>query len=239
MTPEELLDAVKQIADALRTDLSSSIDAISKRCDAISEDVKASRKADTAGERDRGIDRSMADNEDGPANPTAATRVAADSVGRGEFAAFVHEVRELKKKQTRPMADLNQFADVQARADTVMRALGSAAEPPMAGEDLVAYKIRTTRRMQPRSKRWKGVELQIIAADSVALDRVIEEIRSDAMADAMSTEGMKPFVHREIVRTLPGGHVSREWIGNGSFIKELSRPVRHVAYIGTRTGTGR
>ena len=223
MTPEELLAAVNKIADAL----SGSIDALSKRCDAIAEDVKSSKKVDEAGERDRGVDGTMAE------------RVAADSVGRSEFAALASSVAGMQRKQTRPMADLNAFADVQAKADAVMRALGSAAEPPMAGEDLVAYKIRTTRKMQSHSPRWKGVELQIIAADSVALDRVIEEIRSDAMADAMSTEGMQPFVHREIVRTLPGGHVSREWIGNGTIFKQLSRPVRHVAFIGTRTGTGR
>ncbi|MCP3444585.1 hypothetical protein [Bradyrhizobium sp. CCGUVB14] len=209
----------------MRTDITASISAVNAKCDALAEDVKASRKADEAGERDRGVDGTMAE------------RVAADSVGRSEFAALASSVAGMQRKQTRPMADLNAFADVQAKADAVMRALGSAAEPPMAGEDLVAYKIRTTRKMQSHSPRWKGVELQIIAADHVALDNVINEIRSDAMAASMSTEGMREFEHRKITKTMPGGHTVYEFVGNGTIFKQLSRPVRHVAYIGTRTGT--
>ena len=73
------------------------------------------------------------------------------------------------------------------------------------------------------------------AADSVALDNVLAEIRADALAASMSTEGMQPFVYREVVKQIvPGGPVVREFLGNGTFIKQLSRPVRHVAYIGVR-----
>ncbi|MET4752560.1 hypothetical protein [Bradyrhizobium sp. RT11b] len=219
---EATVQAIREIAEALRAHLSGSIDALRKRCDALAEDVKANKKADEAGERDRGVDGTMAE------------RTAADSVDPAAFAALSSSVAELKKRQSRPMKDLNAYADVQAKADSVMRALGSAAEPPMAGEDLVSYKIRMHRKMQPHSPRWKGVELQLIAADQVALDNVLGEIRTDAMTAAMSPVGMPEFQHRKITKTMPGGHTVHEFIGNGTIFKQLSRPVRHVAYIGTR-----
>lgn len=143
---EATVQAIREIAEALRADLSGSIDALSKRCDALAEDVKANKKSDDAGERDRGADGTM------------AVRVAADAVDPAAFAALASSVADMRRKQTRPMSDLNAYADVQAKADSVMRALGSAAEPPMAGEDLVAYKIRTARKMQQHSPRWKGVD---------------------------------------------------------------------------------
>ncbi|WP_354259186.1 hypothetical protein [Bradyrhizobium sp. F1.13.3] len=128
MDPEQL-KAFMDALDELRTGITGSVDAISKRCDAIAEDVKASRKSETAGERDRGIDGTMAE------------RVAADGVGSAEFSVLCREVADLRKKVPRPQADLNAFADVQAKADAVMRTHNERAEPPMAGEDIVAYKF--------------------------------------------------------------------------------------------------
>jgi hypothetical protein len=101
---EATVQAIREIAEALRADLSGSIDALSKRCDALAEDVKAN-KSDAAGERDRGVDGTMAE------------RVAADSVPRSEFSALASSVAALEKRQARPMADLNAFADAQAKAD--------------------------------------------------------------------------------------------------------------------------
>lgn len=243
MDPEQL-KAFMDALDELRTGVTASVDAISKRCDAIAEDVRANKKAEAAGERDRGIDTSMRrrEDEDEDPNALAARRTAADarsdSVPRSEFAALASTVNDMRKKQSRPMKDLDAYADAQAKADSVMRALGGAAEPPMAGEDLVSYKIRMHRKMQSHSPRWKGVELQLIAADQVALDNVLTEIRADAMTAATSPVGMPEFQHRMITKTMPGGHTVHEFIGNGTIFKQLSRPVRRVAYIGTRTGTG-
>ena len=214
---EETLNAIKAIAEALRSDMATSIAKIDEKCTALADSV-AKLKADAAGD-----------------DLTMATRTAADSVDPAAFAALASSVADMQKKQARPMKDLNAYADAQAKADSVMRALGSAAEPPMAGEDLVSYKIRIHRKMQPHSPRWKGVELQLIAADQVALDNVLGEIRADAMTAATSPVGMPEFQHRMITKTMPGGHIVHEFIGNGTIFKQLSRPVRHVAYIGTRS----
>ncbi|KGT77318.1 hypothetical protein MA20_22240 [Bradyrhizobium japonicum] len=223
MTPEELLKAITEVADGLRTDMAE----IGKKCDSI-----GARHDELAGELKQLKSDAKKDEDDG--DPTKARRTAADSVDPSAFASLARSVADLRQRQSRPMADLNKFADAQAKADSVMRALGSAAEPPMAGEDLVAYKIRTHRKMQPHSPRWKGVDLQIIAADQAAFDIALDGIRADAMAAATSPVGMPEFQHRMITKTMPGGHISREFIGNGTVFKQLSRPVRHVQSIGPR-----
>lgn len=222
MDPEqlkELMAAIAEMGDTLRADVAK----LGERCDAL--DAKISSRRNDEDDGDPTGD-----------DPTKAQRTAADSINdfRHEVRVLTSAVADLRKNQTRPMADLNAFADVQAKADSVMRALGSSAEPPMAGEDLVAYKIRTHRKMQPYSTRWKGVELQIIAADQAALDIALDGIRADAMAASMDTSEMKPFEHRMITKTMPGGHISREFVGKGTVFKQLSRPVRHVQYIGPR-----
>jgi hypothetical protein len=230
MTPEELLDAVKQIADALRTDLSGSIDAIGKRCDALAEDVKANKKdakKDEAGERDRGVDGTMAE------------RVAADSVDPAVFASLARSVAELKKNQSRPM-NANALADLQAKADAVMRTHNERAAPPMASEDEISYAIRLHRGMQKFSPKWKGIDLGIISADGKAFQNVLAEIRSDALQAGLNPVDLPEFEHRLITETAPGGHTINRWVGTGTIFKQLSRPVRHVQRFGPRwEGAGR
>ncbi|MCK1507562.1 hypothetical protein [Bradyrhizobium sp. 18] len=222
---DEQMKAFLDAIEGLRSDISASVDAISKRCDSLEKTINEKR-SDTAGERDRGVDGTMAE------------RVAADSVGATEFSVLCREVADLRKKVARPQADLNAFADVQAKADAVMRTHNERAEPPMAGEDIVAYKIRQHRGMQKFSPKWKGVELGIIAADGKAFENVLAEIRADAMQAGLNPVGLPEFQHREITRQMPGGHLVKSWVGTGTIFKQLSRPVRHVGFIGVRTGTG-
>ncbi|WP_426442884.1 hypothetical protein [Bradyrhizobium genosp. P] len=241
MDEEKLLAAIAAIAEGLRADISNlagRVDDVSASYDQLAGQIKA---ADAAGSRTH-MDRSMRrDNDDRDpigefkhaARQTAADS-RSDSVPRSEFVALAHEVSAMKKTQVRPMADLDAYADAQAKADAVMRALGSRAEPPMYAEQLIPYKIRLARKMQAHSPRWKGVDLQLIAADQIALEQVVSDIRSDAMASSMNTDGMPEFQHRMITKSLPGGHTVNEWIGRGTFVKQLSRPVRHVSYIGVR-----
>jgi hypothetical protein len=143
----------------------------------------------------------------------------------------------LKKQISRPMADLNAYADAQAKADAVLRTHCESAEPPMSGEDLVSYNIRLARKMQPHSKTWKGVDLRLIAADSQAFNIALDGIRADALQAGLKPVGLKEFEHRKIVKQMPGGHIMTEFVGTGTIFKMLSRPVRHVAYIGTRSGS--
>lgn len=224
-TTTKLLEAIQALGAELRTEVADGMAKISQRCDALDEKLK---KADAAGDR-------SGENEDDMTRRGMAERVAADSVGAAEFSVLSREVADLRKKVTRPQADLNAFADVQAKADAVMRTHNERAEPAMAGEDIVAYKIRQHRPMQRFSPKWKGVELGIIAADGKAFENVLAEIRADAMQAGLNPVGLPEFQHRKIVKQSPGGHTITEFIGNGTIFKQLSRPVRHVAFIGTRS----
>ncbi|KYK44894.1 hypothetical protein A1D31_11800 [Bradyrhizobium liaoningense] len=211
---QELMKAIAEMGDTLRADVAK----LGERCDALDAKISSKRQ----------------DEDDG--DPTMAQRTAADSIDdfRHEVRVLTSAVADLRKNQARPMADLNKFADIQAKADSVMTALGSRAEPPMAGEHHTDYLIRLHRKMQNHSSRWRGVDLNLIARDPGALDGICDQIRADAMAASMDTSEMKPFEHRMITKTMPGGHISREFVGKGTVFKQLSRPVRHVQYIGPR-----
>jgi hypothetical protein len=242
MTEEALLAAVREIAEGLKSDLSGSLAQLDEKCSSLADSV-AKLKADAIVSTSQGMENDMrrrgalkSDNftDDNLAEQTAADRARSDSVDPAAFASLSRSVSELTKKMTRPLADRNAFADVQAKADAVMRSLGTQAEPPMAGEDIVSYNIRLARKMQPHSAKWKGVELGIIAADSKAFEIALDQIRSDAMQAGNSPVGLKPFEYREIVEETKGGHRITRFVGNGSIFKQLSRLVRNVAYIGTR-----
>jgi hypothetical protein len=253
---DAVMDAFRKMADSLRADMAK----VSEKCDAVADAVK---KRDAEDEEKKKADAKKKDNDEGDeAERVAADKkrkdaeeekarkdaeekeereradaAKADSVPRSEFEALQRQIAELSGRMPRALtaADRDLFADVQSKADSVMRLHNDIAEPPMSGEDLIAYKIRTTRKMQAHSAKWKDVNLSMIAADSVALDNIIAEIRADATAAGLNPVGLKPFEHRKITTKGEGGHNITTFVGNGTFVKQLSRPVRHVGYIGTRS----
>jgi hypothetical protein len=231
MEPDKVIETITGLLDAMRSDMaahSEKMNEVSKKCDAVlqSRDVDKRRMDADEGE----------DPTSTLARQTAADAVDAAATNAAMIRGLANRVDQVERKQNRPMKDLNAFADAQAKADSVMRAWGTAAEPPMSGEDLVAYQIRLHRKMQKHSPAWKGVELGLIAADQVALGNALEAIRADAMKAAMSPVGMPEFQYREVTQTGPGGHKITSFLGNGTIFKQMSRPVRHVAYIGPRWG---
>jgi hypothetical protein len=234
----KLIELIEALGTALRADMSTALEEINKKCDAMAgeiakkkdggdpdDDMAEQVAADEAGHRSK-------KNEEMRADSSSDIRVA-NSLLNG----LARDMADMKKKITRPMGDLNQFSDIQEKADSALRTHGERAEPPMAGEEIVPYAIRMHRKMQPHSKKWKNVDLAIIAADRAALENVFSEIRSDTVAASMNTEGMQPFQYREITKTMPGGHKLTEFIGNGTFIKQMSRPVRHVTGFRTVSRT--
>jgi hypothetical protein len=232
VTESELIEAVRAIAEGLRSDLTGSLAKLDEKCNSIADSV-AKMKSDAAKKRD--VD-DYGNDPDG-AMLTAADRARSDSVGVDPraFASLAETVAEMKRKSTRLPADRNAFADAQAKADAVMRTHNERADPPMPGETLVDYNIRLARRMQPHSKAWNGVELNLITADSKAFEIALDQIRADAYQAGLNPVGLKPFEHREIVEQGAGGHTIRRWVGTGTIFAQMTPPVRHVAYIGTRS----
>jgi hypothetical protein len=219
---DKLLKVIEAMGEAMRSDFAAHCQKMDEKYNALADSI-GKKKKDAAGEDDMG-----------PGENDMARRVAADSDNAHDIRILRAQLADIQKKQTREMGSMDQFSDAQAKADTVMRMLGSGAEPPMAGEDLTAYQIRLARKMQPHSKTWKGVELSAIAADRRALGIALDGIRADAMHAALNPTDLPMFQHRQITKTLPGGHQVTEFVGTGTIFKQMSRPVRHVAYIGTR-----
>jgi hypothetical protein len=241
ISEEEMLAAVKAIAESLKSEMTGALAKLDEKCNAMS-DAVAKMKADAVLSTSQHMQNDMtrrgtlkSDNDGKDPYNTMAERTAADAVvGRAEMASLSRSIAELQRKTNRPMSDLNAFADAQAKADAVFRIHGERAEPPMAGETLVDYNIRMHRKMQPHSPIWKNVNLNIIAADGIAFGNALEAIRADAVQAGENGSHLKPFDHKEITEVSRGGHRITRFVGNGSIFKQLSRPVRYVSYIGTR-----
>lgn len=216
---EEILKAMQLLGDALKADVAGigeRVDAIGARVDSM--DKKFAKKAD---------------NDDDLAEQVVADR-RADGVSRGEFRLVQEQVNDMRVKQMkRPQADRDVMADLQAKADACYRSLGDGRAPePMQGEDTVSYAIRLHRPLLKHSKRFKGAELAVIAADPSTFSSVLDSLRADAYEAGLNPVGMQPFQYREIKTESPGGHRITTFVGNGTIFKALSRPAKYVTGIG-------
>jgi hypothetical protein len=218
MDPEKLLEAINAIVDGMRTDMAKLGETMNARYDSL------------AGS----IDKMKAKKDEDGDDETMATRTAADSVRRGEFEAMQSQLRALQIAQParKTQATLDKFAEVQSRCDAAFIALGTRAEPPMAGEDLVGYSVRMHRALQKHSAKFKGAELAVVARDATTFEKVCDQIRADALEAGLNPVDLKPFEHRMITETGPGGHKITSFVGNGTIFAQLQRPAKRVISIG-------
>lgn len=100
-------------------------------------------------------------------------------------------------------ADYAAMADYQARADSIYRAHGEAAPPPMQGETAGAYRVRLAKGMQQHSVAWAGISLRDLP--SKALDLAENAIYADAQAAANSPTSAGLGMLREVKRRDPAG----------------------------------
>jgi hypothetical protein len=211
--------------EIFKTEVTGSLAEMAKRCDSLDEKFLASQTKKLA-----------ADSTDDLAEETAADGRRADAVTRGELEVVRAQLRDLQIKQPRAQtaADRNAFSDAQAKFDSTYRALGEGgAPPPMSSEALIDYQIRLARPIMKHSKQFAKVDLHTLARDVSTLESVLNSARADAYAVGISPVDMKPFVHRMIEETLPSGHVSRRFIGQGTCFAMQSAPVRRVLGIGS------
>jgi hypothetical protein len=107
------------------------------------------------------------------------------------------------------------FADAQAAADPVYASLGSGAPAPMAGEALLAYRVRLLRGLQKHSVEFKNVNLAAIAyADSATFDVMDKRILADAATFARSPQAVPDGQLRETTTRSPSGHMVTEYQGD-------------------------
>lgn len=260
---DAVMDALRGVADSVSS-LCKRMDSVEeeRKADKVAADAA---KADAAKKSDEEKDEKKDDaakadgkkadgeDEDGDAKKTAADEdkdkdkdekkedaVKSDSVvmSKADFAALTARITGMESRIPVALADedVAKFADAQAKADSVLQVHGQHAPRHLNGESLIAYQIRLARMMQPHSTKWKGIDLAKIAADSVAFEGIVGEIRADAIKAGMSPVGLPEGVERIISkRDETTGRIVNSFVGGSTMFKRMSTPARAVSFIGARS----
>ena len=95
-----------------------------------------------------------------------------------------------------------EYADAQAKADSVYAAFGKSASRPLQGENILSYRKRLLRGLQGYSDSYKAIDLRVIK-DAALLALAERQIFVDAMASAKNPTvyGDQLIEHRATDRT--------------------------------------
>ncbi len=118
-----------------------------------------------------------------------------------------------EKVKPRSDDDAAMMADAQCKADSVAMAHGKRAPAPMAGETVMAYRLRVLREHQAHSPTWKGVNLGLIQADSAAFTLAEQAIFADSEKAARSPGNVPLHQLVERIRR-EGPHTIHEFHGD-------------------------
>ena len=117
------------------------------------------------------------------------------------------------------------FADAQFRADEAYGSIGKRAPQPLAGENLMGYRIRLLRGLQSLSRTWKDSDfLRLARADTVAFGNAEQQVYADAVAAGNEPSSVALGTLREIRKRRPGGGEIIEFAGH-----PLSWMAQHMA----------
>jgi len=251
------LDALGKRMDAACSRLDSMEAEDKKRADAMRKDAeeeekKEEKKAD--GEKPDFLKKdAKKDAEDDPDEKTKAERLAADKAKKDAaeesekkadaaradaFTALKADhdglkkvIADLQAKMTpKQLTDAEQDAmlQTQARADSVYAKFGLKAPRPMDGETQLAYRRRLANGMKKHSKPWKDIALDGFGADAFA--NVENQIYADADSASQHPDDLEPGELRPVVSMDQAtGLRTTTFVGNGTFIRQLTRPGRLVA----------
>jgi hypothetical protein len=114
---------------------------------------------------------------------------------------------------------------------------GRVVPPQHEGESLNSYRIRLASAMQEYSPEWAKVNLH--EAPSFMVDKVLGEIRADALKSTSHKADIPPGVIREFVKRDESGRDRHEFISSDqktTFISEMnnSLPRRVTATVGNQ-----
>jgi 8-oxo-dGTP pyrophosphatase MutT (NUDIX family)/IS5 family transposase len=200
---KSFMDAVTARLDSMESGMKAKADADDEKAKGEPDRVAADAKKD-ADEADEKAKADAAEEEaKAKADAEAEEKAKADAKADSDVRARIDAIEKLLPRQLSD-ADRVAMSQVQERADSVFRAFGDSASPPMAGEDIHAYRRRLAGKLQPHSAALKGVNLNAIQ-DAVAFDHLEAQIYSDASAKAMSPADVMPGTLRE--------HVSQDVTG--------------------------
>ncbi|HEY0181249.1 MAG TPA: NUDIX domain-containing protein [Rhodopila sp.] len=132
--------------------------------------------------------------------------------------------------------DEAQFAEAQARCDSVAFAFNQRAPRAMVGETLMAYRRRLLQGYRQHSDDYKAVDLGLIA-DPALLAVAEKRIYADALTAAQKPVNMPAGQMREVRRESETGHKITEFYGSESFIASMKPPSMFVTHINTGRGS--
>jgi hypothetical protein len=188
-----------------------------------------SKKADEDEDEEKKDSKSKADaaKEDSVAKEDAR----ADDYVRVKATDWQHvndQLASIHSFVNRPDEDRAKFADAQARADSIYGAHGKRAPQPLPGEGLIDYRKRLATPFRQYSATWKDEKLSAVP------DSVFEKIEGAIYADAMKAAENPPDLgagelRKRVITDEDTGFKKIEWLGNTSFIKEMSQTPRRVA----------
>lgn len=243
----EKLDKVLTCMDSF----GKGFDALTKRMDAMEEELKADRsRKDAEGEekpepkegqtadlQDKGkpteiaADKARKDGEEedkvSKADAEELAKVKADSV------ELRQQIAELTARLPRQMSDQDfaQMADVQAKADSVFSAFGERAPRPLDGETVNGYRRRMAGKLKVHSPSWSKVDVAVIN-DGAAFDEIEKHIYNDAMVTARSPADVPDGNLREIISTDSTGRRISSFVGQpNAWMGEMSGHRRRLAGI--------
>jgi septal ring factor EnvC (AmiA/AmiB activator) len=174
-------------------------------------DSEAKAKADAEAEEKAKADKVRADAE----IEARISKAVADAMAKrdSEDAEKKAKADAEAKAKADAMADPAQYADAQARADTVFAMLGKSAPRPLVGETLPAYRRRLIGGLKEHSPSYKGVEVAALADEQV-LAIAERTVYADAAAFANTPMSAADGGLRETKRTSAAGHQISTFTGD-------------------------
>jgi len=135
----------------------------------------------------------------------------------------------LQRQVGPPDGDPREFRQAQARADSVYQQYGDSAPPPLAGEQLHAYRVRLVSPYLKHSAKLKNANLAKIH-DTNALDVIEQQIYLDAAREAVHpTGGFRPGELRAIVTMDAANRPVTRYVGDQNACwSQFNPPIRHV-----------
>lgn len=129
------------------------------------------------------------------------------------------------------------LAEAHARADRVARLFGSAADPPITGELLDAYRRRMAEHFQPRAVDQAIRSVSLKYAPPPAFEQLERQIYDAATQFARSPASAPPGGLRAIVTPDQSGRTITEYVGDcGAWLSNFAMPVRRVVKFKCQTG---
>jgi hypothetical protein len=129
--------------------------------------------------------------------------------------AFSDMQRQLKEQadiikrlegRFRPVTDEEhyQFAEAQAKADSVFQGFGERAPRPLEGESLIRYRKRLATHLKKHSADWKNVKFSELPEPAFAIAE--QHVYADALEAAAHPVDLEPGEMRPVETTSSSGH---------------------------------